>query len=83
MVTKINNLSENTCLNPQLFINLRKNGNNMKHFITAIILLCCSINIQAQDPNFYIYIAIGQSNMVGQAPLTAEDSVVLSSASVF
>ncbi len=48
----------------------------MKHFITAIILLCCSMNIQAQDPNFYIYIAIGQSNMVGQAPLTAEDSVV-------
>ena len=76
MVTKINKLSENTCLNPQLFINLRKNGNNMKHFITAIILLCCSMNIQAQDPNFYIYIAIGQSNMVGQAPLTAEDSVV-------
>ncbi len=30
----------------------------------------------AQDPNFYIYLCIGQSNMVGQGPIATEDSIV-------
>ena len=48
----------------------------MKKILTTLALVCATLSSQAQDPNFYIYLAIGQSNMVGQAPLTAEDSIV-------
>jgi hypothetical protein len=40
----------------------------MKQLLTTIALLFAAMTAQAQDPNFYIYLAIGQSNMVGQAP---------------
>lgn len=48
----------------------------MKFLVTTIALFCATLTAQAQDPNFYIYLAIGQSNMVGQAQPTAKDSVV-------
>ena len=48
----------------------------MKQLLTTIALLFAAMTAQAQDPNFYIYLAIGQSNMVGQAPPTASDSIV-------
>lgn len=48
----------------------------MKRILTTLALGCAVLLSYAQDPNFYIYLAIGQSNMVGQAPLTAQDSIV-------
>lgn len=48
----------------------------MKLLVTTIALFYATLTAQAQDPNFYIYLAIGQSNMVGQAPPTVEDSIV-------
>ncbi len=40
-----------------------------------MLCLCAAVS-HAQDPNFYIYLCIGQSNMVGQGPIAAEDSIV-------
>jgi len=47
----------------------------MKHCIlTAIMLLCCVLGAKAEvDPNFYIYICFGQSNMEGNAQWEAQD----------
>ncbi len=42
--------------------------------ITTFLLL--SMNIFAQDPNFYIYLCFGQSNMEGQGKIEAQDSLV-------
>ena len=43
--------------------------------LAAMLCLCAAVS-HAQDPNFYIYLCIGQSNMVGQGPIAAEDSIV-------
>ena len=48
----------------------------MKKNVCFLALLLFALVGRAQDPNFYIYLAIGQSNMVGQGPIAAEDSVV-------
>ena len=47
----------------------------MKHFLlTAMMLLCSVMGAQAEvDPNFYIYICFGQSNMEGNAQWEAQD----------
>ncbi len=47
----------------------------MKHyFLTAILLLCAVMGAKAEvDPNFYIYICFGQSNMEGNAQWEAQD----------
>jgi hypothetical protein len=39
-------------------------------------LLFLSINTFSQDPNFYIYLCLGQSNMEGAARPEAQDSIV-------
>ena len=42
--------------------------------LTAIILLCSVMGVKAEvDPNFYIYICFGQSNMEGNAQWEAQD----------
>ena len=45
-----------------------------KVFLTAMLLLCAVMGAQAEvDPNFYIYICFGQSNMEGNAQWEAQD----------
>jgi lysophospholipase L1-like esterase len=45
-----------------------------KFFLTAMLLLCAVMGAQAEvDPNFYIYICFGQSNMEGNAQWEAQD----------
>ena len=48
----------------------------MKHFALTLLMLLAVNVCHAQDPNFYIYLAIGQSNMVGQGPIEHQDSIV-------
>ena len=47
----------------------------MKQFLlTAVMLLCSVMGAKAEvDPNFYIYICFGQSNMEGNAQWEAQD----------
>lgn len=52
-----------------------------KILFTALMLL--SLNIWAKDPNFYIYICFGQSNMEGQGTIEAQDSIVNNRFKVF
>lgn len=48
----------------------------MKHFAITFLMMLATAVCHAQDQNFYIYLAIGQSNMVGQGPIEYEDSIV-------
>ena len=50
----------------------------MKHcLLTTMMLLCAVIGAKAEvDPNFYIYICFGQSNMEGNAEWEAQDEGV-------
>lgn len=48
----------------------------MKHFWATLLVCMAAVTCHAQDQNFYIYLAIGQSNMVGQGPIEAQDSIV-------
>jgi hypothetical protein len=46
----------------------------MKHILFTAMLLCSVMGAQAEvDPNFYIYICFGQSNMEGNAQWEAQD----------
>ena len=47
----------------------------MKHFLlTTMMLICAVMGAKAEvDPNFYIYICFGQSNMEGNAQWEAQD----------
>jgi enterochelin esterase-like enzyme/lysophospholipase L1-like esterase len=45
----------------------------MKRLFTAILLFCAVAAAQAQDPNFYIFLCFGQSNMEGAARPEAQD----------
>src|SRR5690349_4266080 len=46
-------------------------------------LLFLRVNVCAQNPNFYIYICFGQSNMEGQGAIEPKDSIVDSRFKVF
>jgi len=43
-------------------------------FILSVLLLT-KLTSNAQDPNFYIFLSFGQSNMEGSAPFEAQDTV--------
>lgn len=45
----------------------------LKVLITAALLLCVSVSSFAQDQNFHIYLAFGQSNMEGVGDIEAQD----------
>ena len=46
-------------------------------FLTAIMLLCTVLGAKAEvDPNFYVYICFGQSNMEGNAQWETQDEGV-------
>ncbi|MBP1639550.1 MAG: protein of unknown function acetylesterase [Bacteroidetes bacterium] len=47
----------------------------MKFFITIGFFLL-SINVFSQDPNFYLFLCFGQSNMEGNAKFEAQDTIV-------
>ncbi|WP_435357961.1 sialate O-acetylesterase [Emticicia sp. SJ17W-69] len=51
----------------------------MKRILTIIYLLIVVCEALAQDPNFHIYLCIGQSNMEGAARIEAQDTVNISS----
>lgn len=46
-------------------------------FRSFLLAICCflSMESQAQDPNFYIFLSFGQSNMEGNARFEAQDTV--------
>ena len=45
-----------------------------KFLLTCIVLLSSILSVNAEvDPNFYIYICFGQSNMEGNAQWEAQD----------
>ena len=48
---------------------------NMKQFILGAVLLLLYSNARAQDPNFYIYLCLGQSNMEGHAKFEPQDTL--------
>lgn len=43
----------------------------LNSLVLAVVMLLSS-NLYAQDPNFYIFLSFGQSNMEGAAPITQE-----------
>jgi len=44
--------------------------------IVCIIAVLFTSNIYSQNPNFYIYLCFGQSNMEGQGPIESQDRTV-------
>ena len=48
----------------------------IKKLLLTLSLLLSVVCANAQDENFYIFLCIGQSNMVGQAEITSEDKNV-------
>jgi Carbohydrate esterase, sialic acid-specific acetylesterase len=49
--------------------------NKLRAFLTCIALLLASLPSFSQDPNFYIFLAFGQSNMEGAAKFEAQDTI--------
>ena len=51
----------------------------MKQIVNCLVVVSVffisSIQANAQDPNFHIYLMFGQSNMEGQGPIEAQDRV--------
>ncbi len=47
----------------------------MKKLIMMLSLLACTTLLHAQDPNFHIYLCLGQSNMEGNAAFEPQDTV--------
>ncbi len=47
-----------------------------KLLIAGMVLLATGLNAFSQDPNFYIFLCFGQSNMEGAGRIEAQDSIV-------
>lgn len=47
-------------------------------FTLIFVISCLSLALQAQDPNFHIYLCFGQSNMEGHAKVESRDSIGIS-----
>lgn len=45
----------------------------LKKLFAATMMMACPVSMAAQDENFYIFLCIGQSNMVGQGEITKAD----------
>ena len=45
----------------------------MKRIIISLITVMASLQLHAQDQNFWIFLCFGQSNMAGQAPIEEQD----------
>ncbi|SHK75143.1 protein of unknown function [Reichenbachiella agariperforans] len=46
------------------------------HLLLTLGLITFSVQSQAQDPNFHIYLCFGQSNMEGQGTIGSQDQTV-------
>jgi len=51
--------------------------NRTKKYIVIVLLIWANTGF-AQDPNFHIYLAFGQSNMEGAAKIEPQDTINLS-----
>lgn len=49
----------------------------LRTFFTCAALLLTTLSAFSQDPNFYIFLAFGQSNMEGAAPFEAQDTTAV------
>lgn len=59
-----------------MFVYMTKQSRQIKHVLTAMLLGGLATTVSAEpDPNFHIYLMIGQSNMEGAAPIEAQDRV--------
>ncbi|MGE0020918.1 MAG: sialate O-acetylesterase [Draconibacterium sp.] len=54
---------------------MKLQNNQLRIFILSVILLS-NLQVFAQNPNFYIYLCFGQSNMEGQGTIEAQDRTV-------
>lgn len=59
-------------------IHQKQNKTTMKTrgILFIAVLLLATLNMQAQNPNFYIYVCFGQSNMEGVGPIEPQDQIV-------
>jgi Carbohydrate esterase, sialic acid-specific acetylesterase len=53
-----------------------KANTHPRSIIMLSLLILCSVTAFAQDPNLYIFLAFGQSNMEGNAKFEAQDTTV-------
>lgn len=54
-------------------------GRNIRQYIQLLLCaagICLGMQAKAQDPNFYIFLSFGQSNMEGNARFEAQDTTV-------
>ena len=58
-----------------LYIQIMKTTNFKLKLISITTILLFAFSVNAQNPNFYIFICFGQSNMEGQGPIEAQDLV--------
>lgn len=60
-----------------MLVYISRQSRQIKHFLTVIFLSSLATSANAEpDPNFHIYLMIGQSNMEGAAPIEAQDRVM-------
>jgi len=45
----------------------------MKRILTSVVAVLAALAVQAQDPDFHIYLCFGQSNMEGNAKIEEQD----------
>ena len=45
----------------------------MKRIIISLMTVMATLQLHAQDQNFWIFLCFGQSNMAGQAPIEEQD----------
>jgi len=62
-------------MKPKQFVDRENKRINLR-FIVFIGLLLLSMNAFSKDPNFYIFLCFGQSNMEGNARIEAQDTTV-------
>jgi len=63
----------------KLSLNVMKKQKMYARMFLSIVLFILTTNIFAQDPDFYIYLCFGQSNMEGQGTIETIDETVDSS----
>jgi len=61
-------------------INLRLHASRISKRIGLLLAVFCLVesNVNAQDPNFHIYLSLGQSNMEGAARIEPQDTINVS-----
>ena len=60
----------------KLGFTIKKKQKMVTKLLIVIGLIVSAMNVLAQDPNFYVYLCFGQSNMEGQAPIESQDRTI-------